>query len=147
MSRRLAPGHGGRQSRAFARYCRKHDVHDADAADQERNRGNGAQNDIEQALGFLRLPQQFERHDNLVIVLVVKAAEQCSDLEIGRLDRFGVAHLDRDLVQLHLLGFNAAGAAADEDVSKTRPGGSQGNVNVVVQGSPSILPDWLRCWG
>ena len=53
-------GHGG-----------EHDVHDADAADHERDGGDGAQHDVEDLLRSLGALQQLERHDDVVILLLV----------------------------------------------------------------------------
>src|SRR6185369_10076752 len=54
------------------RHCRQHDVHDANAADHQRDHRDGTEHDVEAALGFFRLAQQLQRHDNLKVVLAVK---------------------------------------------------------------------------
>ena len=77
MSRRVAPrarrmpisagalGDGG-----------QHDIHDANAADQQRDGGDRTQHDVEDLLGALGPPEQFQRHHDLVILLLVMALEQ-----------------------------------------------------------------------
>jgi len=68
-------GHGG-----------QHDVHNADAADQQRDGGNGSQHDVEDALGLLRLTQELQGHNRLVIGLPVETAQQGFDLRVRRFD-------------------------------------------------------------
>ena len=58
----------------------QHDVHDADAAHQQRDAGDGAHDDVEQALGLAALRQQRLGHDDLVVVdAAVDAVEQRPD--------------------------------------------------------------------
>jgi hypothetical protein len=56
--------------RAFG-HAGEHDVHDPDAAHEERDARDGPKHDIEDALGFLGAPHQFKRHRDRVIVLRV----------------------------------------------------------------------------
>ncbi len=42
----------------------QHDVHDADAADQQRDRRDGHHHDVEDALRALLLGEQFGGHDD-----------------------------------------------------------------------------------
>ena len=115
-------GHGG-----------QHDVHDADAAHQQGDGGDGAQHDVENALGLLGLPEQLQRDDDLVIVLIVEAAQQGLDLRVGGFHRSQVAHLDGDLVELHLFRLEAARCAPDEDFAEAGAGGAQGDIDIVIE--------------
>ena len=55
---------------------RQHDVHDADAADQERDAGDRAQHEVEDPLGRLGLFQQLQRDGDRVVFLGVELAQQ-----------------------------------------------------------------------
>ena len=46
---------------------REHDVHDADAADEQRDAGDGAHDDVEEALGLPALLEERLGHDDLVV--------------------------------------------------------------------------------
>ena len=46
----------------------QHDVHDADAADQQRDGGDGHHDGVEQMLGALLLGQQLGRHHDAEVV-------------------------------------------------------------------------------
>ena len=84
-------------------------------------------------LVVLGLAEQFERHDHLVVLLLVEPVEQGLDLRIGGFHGFEIAHLDRDLVQFDLLGLEAAGGAPDEDFAEAGAGGGERDVDVVVE--------------
>ncbi len=69
--------------------CGQHDIHDADAADQERDRGDGAQDDAELSSGAAGLVEQVERDDDVDVLLGVVR------LDGGFDDRVGGAHFER----------------------------------------------------
>src|SRR5262249_6483777 len=63
------------------RHGGQHDVHDPDAADQERDAGDRAQDTREQPLRLLGLLDQLQRHDDLVVLArVILLHRQLDDL-------------------------------------------------------------------
>ena len=90
---------------------RQHDVHDPDPAHQEGDARDGAEDDVEDALGLRSAREQLERHDHLVVLVVVLPAQH---LAAGRRDELDVdvtLRLHDDLVELDLLDVH--GPAAD----------------------------------
>src|SRR5262245_14007177 len=69
----------------------EHDVHDADAADQQRDAGDAAHDDVEDALRALVLFEQFARDDDRKIVfLAMRVREHLADQDRGRFERVDV---------------------------------------------------------
>src|SRR5215470_9432418 len=69
----------------------EHDVHDADAANQQRDAGDAAHDDVENSLRALVLLQQFSRDDDRIIVgLAVRVREQFADQDRGRFESVDV---------------------------------------------------------
>ncbi len=83
--------------------CRQHDVHDADAADQQRDSGNHDQQHIEHRSRSFRLTEQLTGDNNRVVFLLVILLQQRLD-DLRRLvDIVDVFDLDRDLAEFDLL--------------------------------------------
>src|SRR5437764_5703222 len=80
---------------------REHDVHDPDAADDERDRRDGAEDDVEDRLRPLLLLEQQLGHGNLEVDdLVVPAGEKPTDNIRHLWNSGGSIHLHDDLVEL-----------------------------------------------
>ena len=113
MSRRRAPrARRTPISRVRSLTEGQHDVHDPDAADQQRDRGDRAQHDGEDPLRLARLLQQQLRHDDLVVLLLVgKRLSVCSTtLAVGTtasrslIARISSLSSTRSAIMLPLLG-------------------------------------------
>src|SRR5262245_28615446 len=79
----------------------EHDVHDADAADQQRDAGDAAHDDVEDALRALVLFEQLARdNDRIIVGLAVRVREHLADQDRGRFERVDVLEAQRDLVKL-----------------------------------------------
>ena len=82
---------------------RQHDVHDADAAHHQRDRGDGPEHQREDLLRLLGLLQQVQRHRDLEVLARVELLQRAAD-QLGRaLDVLHPVHLDRHLADLELL--------------------------------------------
>ena len=80
---------------------REHDIHDPDAADDERDRRDGAEDDVEDRLRPLLLLEQQLGHGNLEVDdLVVPAGEKPTDNIRHLWNSGGSIHLHDDLVEL-----------------------------------------------
>ncbi len=81
MSRRLAPRPTDADFARPLRHRRQHDVHDADAAHDQRDAGDQHQQYVEHHPQQFRLPQQFFRHhDTEIRFLVVLLQQRADDL-------------------------------------------------------------------
>src|SRR5262249_3016786 len=79
----------------------EHDVHNADAADQQRDAGDAAHDDVENALRALVLFQQFARDDDRIIVgLAMRVREHLADQDRGRFESVDDFETQRNLVKL-----------------------------------------------
>src|ERR1041385_3092719 len=77
----------------------QHDVHDADAADEERDPGDRAHDDVEDRLRLPPLRQQrLGDHDLVVVRAAVQPVEQRADQLRRRPRRHAVLHLHHELV-------------------------------------------------
>lgn len=92
----------------------EHDVHDADATHEEGDGGDGAEDDVEHALGGLGFAQELEGDDELEVFLLVEVVEEMLDLPFSRDDGLGTAHADDETVELDALGAGISGGALDE---------------------------------
>src|SRR5256885_6330329 len=82
-------------------YRREHDVHDADAADDQGNGRDGTEHDVEDGLGTLLLLQQQLGHSDLEVYdRVVAACEHALDDARHRGGELRVAHPHDDAVEL-----------------------------------------------
>src|SRR6185295_6313011 len=80
--------------------ARKHDVHDPDAAHQQRDSGDATHHDVEDSLSLLILFEQFARHDyREVLGLAVHAGEDLVDQHRTRLQRVRALYADDDFVE------------------------------------------------
>ena len=87
---------------------REHDVHDADAADQQRDGGDRAQDDAELPGRLLGLEQQVVGHRHLDVLLgMERLVGRLDDGTEGRTSSID-ADLQGDLRELGLLGFDAS---------------------------------------
>ncbi|MEZ6017621.1 MAG: hypothetical protein R3F49_21105 [Planctomycetota bacterium] len=100
---------------------RQHDVHDADAADEQRDHRDGPQHHVEDLRGLLLLAEQLERDDHLHVVLrpaaeVERARQQerCGQHLVGR------AKLHLDLVELDAGALFAPRALAAHFIAEAR---------------------------
>jgi hypothetical protein len=101
----------------------EHDVHDPDAADQERDGGDRTQDDVEDLLGALGLAEHLERHDHLVVLFLVVVLHELLD-RVGHGEHLLAAgHLDGDLMELDALGLEAARALLHQDFAVAGLGG------------------------
>ena len=57
---------------------REHDVHDADAADEQRDAGDQAHHEVEQLLGLLAVLEQRLGHDDVVVVARRRAGDRAA---------------------------------------------------------------------
>ncbi len=85
MSTRVAPMRAPQADlwRAL-HHARQHDVHDADAADQQRNRRERHHHDVEDALGALLLGEQLRRNDQRVVAGAAMAGLENAADDRGR---------------------------------------------------------------
>ena len=88
---------------------REHDVHDPNAADDERDRRDGAEHDVEDRLRPLLLLEQQLGHGDLEVGDVVVPALQHASNHIGHSgDAGGLVYLDDHLVELIVISFFGA---------------------------------------
>ena len=134
MSRRFAPEGAADADLAGALGDgREHDVHDADAADQERDRGDRAEDDAElpgRALGF---EQKLVGHDDIDVFLGVPGLDSGLDDRVRGADLVDRADLKRDLRELGLLGLHRARAAVHDPLAEAELAGVQGDVDILVE--------------
>lgn len=117
----------------------EHDIHDTDAADEERNGSDGAEDDVEHALGGLGLAEELERDNEFEVLLLMEVAEEVLDLLLARDDGLRIGHADDEAVEFDALGAHAAGGLLDEEFAKAGAGGGEGDVNVVVDGFALVI--------
>ena len=86
----------------------KHDVHDADAAHQQRYSGDGAENGVKNLLGSFRLTQQFQRYCHFKVFLLVLLRKNAVNNQGGFFNIFNIRHLYNGLVQFHPFRFKGA---------------------------------------
>ena len=88
---------------------REHDVHDPDAADDERDRRDRAEHDVEDRFRALLLLEQQFRHADLEVGDVVVPALQHAAHDLGhRRDRVRLVDLDDHLVELVIVALLGA---------------------------------------
>src|SRR5256884_3755681 len=97
----------------------EHDVHDADAADDQRDGRNRAEHDVEYLLGALGAFEQLERHDDVVVLLLVVALHHFFDGVGDGDDLFRRGNFDGDFVELDPFLFKTAAAHLPQDFAVT----------------------------
>src|SRR2546427_562523 len=108
-------------------YRREHDVHDADAADDQGNGRDGTEHDVEDRLGTLLLLQQQLGHSDLEVHdRVVAAGEHALDDARPRGDELRVAYPDDHAVELVTIEAQRAPSATIA-TGQPRSAGSGGN--------------------
>ena len=125
-------------ARAFGN-AGQHDVHNTNAAHKQRDGGDRAEDNIEDLFGALSAFEQFQRHDDLIILFLMIALEDGLDGIGDTGDVFERVHFDSDFVELNALGFEAATAAAHENFTVTLFGGLERNEHAVGGGFGAIL--------
>ena len=117
----------------------EHDVHDADAAHEQGNGGYRAEHDIENLFGPLGALEQFQRHNDAIVLLFMVSFHDLLDGvgDGGNLFRGG--DLNRDLVELHSFLLEAAAAHFAEDFAITGLGGLQRYEHAVGGGTGVVL--------
>src|SRR5437879_1135226 len=96
-------------------HARKHDVHNADAADEQRDGGNRAEHDVENLLGPFGLPELFKWNLDVVVLFFMVALHYLFDRVRYRDDLFELVYLDGDFVELDPFLFKTAAAHLPED--------------------------------
>src|SRR5688500_4626773 len=120
----------------------QHDVHDADAADQQREAGDADDDEVEDQVEPLGVAQDLDGGLDLHVDARgggAAGAGGAADVDLG-LGEAGevvdVVHgsaLEPDLGQFDLLAFHGAGLAAHDDVAEGFAGEGEGEVDVEVE--------------
>ena len=110
---------------------RQHDVHDADAANYERNRGDQAQEQDEHQPRRAGLLQQFQRHGHAEIGQRVGIFDRVADHFGRRQHGVAILHLDRDLGDFVDVALKLAWLGDHDHVALAPPERGDGDVNVV----------------
>ena len=97
----------------------EHDVHNADAADEQRNGGYRAEHDVENLLGPFGPLEQFQRDEDVVVFLFVVPFHDFFDGIGHRGDLLRSGHLDGDFVELDPFLFKTAAPYLAEDFAVT----------------------------
>ena len=110
----------------------QHDVHDADAANDQRDRSNRPQHEREDPLRLLGLLQQIERDRDGEILLRVKLFEQALN-DVGRfLDMFHPVNGHGELADFQLLGLIGAGTLIGNDLAEADLVSVVGDIDIAV---------------
>src|SRR5262249_121769 len=112
------------------RHGRQHDVHDTDAADEQRDAGDENQQHLVATLGPSGLRQPVQRHGDGPVVLGVHL-EDGTDNVAGRPDLVDVRDGQGDLGQFGLLADHGAGLPSRDGLAVASPAGAQGDVDVL----------------
>ena len=120
-------------------HARKHDVHNADAADEQRDGGNRAEHDVENLLGPFGLPELFKWNLDVVVLFFMVALHYLFDRVRYRDDLFELVYLDGDFVELDSFLFKTAAAHLPKDFTVSGLGRFQRDEHAVGRGFGVVL--------
>src|SRR5207253_5944733 len=120
----------------------EHDVHDADTADHERDRGDENEEHLVAVAGALSLLEAVERDGNGPVLAVVGGQagiiQPVADGDAGVLDglhpiAFALLDLQGDLVVLDGFAAARAGLANEDRVAEAGQASAEGDIDVVIE--------------
>ena len=114
------------------RHGRQHDIHDADAADDQRHGSDSPQHQGKNALGLLGFFQQVQRHRDFRVLFLVELIDQPLDDLRGLLHVLHLIDRHGDLADLQPLHFESSGVVIEQQLAETDSVGLKRNIDVAV---------------
>ena len=110
--------------------ARKHDIHDSDTTDKERDSGNGTQYDGKSPLCSFRLAKKCQRDIDLVVFPLMERFQHSGYSLSGCFDVFFTIYANNDLVKFDQFSGDGAVCMIERQISKALSDGRQGNIGI-----------------